>query len=197
MLKLVARLSSRVFLGTELCRNEEWLQVTTQYAVMAFLAAQDLRIWSPLLRPIANSFLSKCRMTRTLRRKAREALQRVVQQRTRIKAQAIGHEAPKFNDAISWFEDAADARTFDAEIVQLSLSTVAIHTTTDLLSQSLADILAHPEIIEPLRKEIISVFRADGEFRTTSLGKMKLLDSCIKESQRLKPLSMGEEATRL
>ena len=129
--------------------------------------------------------------------KAREAIQPVIQERMRLKVKATGEQAPKFNDAISWFEDAANAASFDPQIVQLSLSTVAVHTTTDLLSQTLADIVMHPQIIEPLRKEIISVLSEDEGLKTTSLGKMKLLDSCIKESQRLKPLSMGKETKHL
>ncbi|KAB8227102.1 cytochrome P450 [Aspergillus alliaceus] len=191
ILKLISRLSSRVFLGTKLCRNEEWLQVTREYAVIAFLAAQDLRLWSPWIRPIANLFLSKCRMSRALIQKARELIQPVIQERTRLKAKSTEGQASEFNDAISWFEDAANAESFDPQIVQLSLSTVAIHTTTDLLCQTLADIAMHPQIIEPLREEIISILSEDNGLKTTSFGKMKLLDSCIKESQRLKPLSMA------
>jgi hypothetical protein len=136
-------------------------------------------------------------MSRAFMQKAREAIQPVIQERMRLKAKATGEQAPKFNDAISWFEDAANAASFDPQIVQLSLSTVAVHTTTDLLSQTLADIVMHPQIIEPLRKEIISVLSEDEGLKTTSLGKMKLLDSCIKESQRLKPLSMGKETKHL
>jgi cytochrome P450 len=193
ILKLICRLSSRVFLGPKLCRNEEWLQVTRQYAVIAFLAAQDLRSWSPWIRPIANSFLSKCRMSRALMQKARELIQPVIQERRRLEGKPSEGQSSELNDAISWFEDAANTESFDPEIVQLSLSTVAIHTTTDLLCQTLADIAMHPQIIEPLREEIVSILSEDNGLKTASLGKMKLLDSCIKESQRLKPLSIGKK----
>ncbi|KAH7111907.1 hypothetical protein B0J13DRAFT_461677, partial [Dactylonectria estremocensis] len=36
ILHLIARISSRVFLGTELCRDETWLRVTQNYTVLAF-----------------------------------------------------------------------------------------------------------------------------------------------------------------
>jgi cytochrome P450 len=136
-------------------------------------------------------------MSRAFMQKAREEIQPVIQERMRLKAEAKGEQAPKFNDAISWFEDAASTTSFDPLVVQLSLSTAAIHTTTDLLSQTLADIMMHPQIIEPLRKEIISVLSEDEGLKTISLGKLKLLDSCIKESQRLKPLSMGKKTKHL
>ncbi|KAH7049327.1 cytochrome P450, partial [Macrophomina phaseolina] len=40
------------------------------------------------------------------------------------------------------------------------------------------------------RKEIIEVLQADGGWKKTSLYKLKLLDSCMKESQRLHPSVM-------
>ena len=41
--KIVSQLSSRVFLGEELCRNEDWLQVTVDYTRDSMIASQDLR----------------------------------------------------------------------------------------------------------------------------------------------------------
>lgn len=40
MLHIISQLSSRVFLGTELCRNPDWLRVTRDYTVDAIQAAQ-------------------------------------------------------------------------------------------------------------------------------------------------------------
>jgi len=31
VLRLVARISARVFLGLPLCRNEEWLEISTEF----------------------------------------------------------------------------------------------------------------------------------------------------------------------
>lgn len=192
ILELVARTSSRVFLGAELCHNPEWLKVSKEYAVLAFLAAQDLRLWSPWLRPIASLFLSKCRLSRAAIHKARATIEPVLAERSKLVAKNTGGKATVFDDAIAWIECAAGTASYDPQIVQLSLSAVAVHTTTDLLSQALADIAAHPEIIAPLREEMISIMNQDGVLQTASLGRMELLDSCIKESQRMKPLSIGK-----
>lgn len=56
-LDLVARLSSRVFLGLPLCRNERWLDIAKNYTVDAFNASRSLRAIPSLLRPIAQFFL--------------------------------------------------------------------------------------------------------------------------------------------
>ncbi|CAG1989494.1 unnamed protein product [Fusarium graminearum] len=47
----------------------------------------------------------------------------------------------------------------------------------------------HPEYIEPLRQEAVQLLHEEG-WKKTTLFKMKLLDSAIKESQRMKPGSI-------
>lgn len=79
---------------------------------------------------------------------------------------------------------------------QLGLSLAAIHTTTELLTHALLDIVAAgPHLINDLRKEIISVFgesSPDGPlFTKTRLYSMRLLDSAIKESQRVHTARLG------
>ncbi|EAW12444.1 cytochrome P450 [Aspergillus clavatus NRRL 1] len=104
---------------------------------------------------------------------------------------AQGKEAVPFDDAIEWFEQMAWSKniTYDPEIVQLFLSTVAIYTTSDLLTVTLLDFARNPEIIEPLREEITAALEHGG-WRKTSLTEMKLLDSVLKESLRLKPIAV-------
>ena len=95
------------------------------------------------------------------------------------------------NDAIVWLHEVANGQPYDPVTVQLGVSVTAIHTTTDLLTQTLLDLVAHPEIIGPLRKEIEDVVAEVGWGKTT-LQKMILLDSVVKETQRLKPASGGK-----
>ena len=95
------------------------------------------------------------------------------------------------DDAIDWFERTSNGRSYDPAMVQLVMSLAAIHTTTDLVCQTLMDIAQHPEILEPLREEISTILKEEG-WRKTSLYKMKLLDSVIKESQRMKPIGISK-----
>ncbi|KAK1035426.1 hypothetical protein LTR74_018885, partial [Friedmanniomyces endolithicus] len=69
---------------------------------------------------------------------------------------------------------------------QLGLAISSIHTTTQLLTQTLIDMCMHPALLEPLRKEVTAATEEHG-FTTAGLYNMKLLDSVIKETQRLKP----------
>ncbi|KAI1869905.1 uncharacterized protein JN550_005495 [Neoarthrinium moseri] len=190
LLSIVARLSSRIFLGEELCRDEDWLRVTKSYALSVFNAAPELRLWPRSLRKVVHWFLPHCTRVRALAKESRKIIGPVVQKRREIKRAALasGKPIPEFNDALQWAEEEA-GQDFIPEVFQLSLSLVAIHTTTDLLDQCVLDIAQNPEIVAPLREEIRDVLRSQG-WKKTSLYSMKLLDSCIKESSRMKPLSI-------
>lgn len=77
--------------------------------------------------------------------------------------------------------------------MQLGLSIAAVHNTTDLISQVVHDLASDPEMVERLRKEAIEVIGQDG-WSKTSLYRLKLLDSVIKESQRIKPILTGNDS---
>ncbi|KAI1296156.1 cytochrome P450 [Xylaria venustula] len=201
-LALVARLSSRIFLGEELCRNEEWLKITVNYTVDLMKAAEQLRQVPGPFRRLVHWFLPEAKGLRAEVKQAGDIIRPVLEKRRREKERqkAQGKSPVEYYDAIEWFEQIAieKGRAYDPEIVQLFLSTVAIHTTSDLLTVTMLDIARNPEIIEPLREEIRSVVK-DGQLIKKGLNDMKLMDSVIKESLRLKPIglvSMRRVATK-
>ncbi|KZL81200.1 cytochrome p450 monooxygenase [Colletotrichum incanum] len=194
ILHFIARISSRVFLGTELCRNESWLEITKNYTLNGFTAADRLREYPPFLRNFVHWFLPGCQSARKQIQEAAAIIQPIIDKRHALKAQAIadGRPTPEYHDAIEWFEQASVSKGMphDPALSQLFLSTVAIHTTTDLLGQVLVDLAKNPEIIKDLQKEALDVLK-DGGWKKTSLYSMKLLDSVVKESQRIKPLQLA------
>ncbi|RSL80435.1 hypothetical protein CEP52_017386 [Fusarium oligoseptatum] len=192
ILRLVARMSSRVFLGTELCRDEAWLRVTREHTVTAFKASEELRMWPKLSRSVVHWFLPGCRELRAQVHEARQIITATLESRREQEAELLaqGKEPPKYNDAIEWFEQTSKGTVlYDPTAMQLVLSAAAIHTTTDLISQVLIRLAQNPDIVESLRAEITAVLQEEG-WSKTSLFKMKLLDSVIKESQRMKPIQL-------
>ncbi|KAM5345999.1 hypothetical protein ACJ41O_011860 [Fusarium nematophilum] len=191
ILDSVARLSSRVFLGENLCRNEAWLAITSEYTVMVVRAAAKLRLFPSFIRPLVSLLEPDCRKARAALTESRAIINPVIEQRRRLRREALahGHPAPSFNDAIDWAETECKGRDYDAAVVQLVLSFAAIHTTTDLLSQTLIMLAKHPEFIDRLRQEMVDALTADG-WKKNALYNMKLLDSAIKEAQRLKPTNL-------
>ncbi|GKT48776.1 dihydroML-236B monooxygenase mlcC [Colletotrichum spaethianum] len=189
ILQVITCTTSRVFLGEKICRNEEWLKTAKAHAAGVFTAGYELRLWPAPIRPIVHWFLPKCREARAQVDRARDIIMPVVIERRVEKAQleACGKSAPEYNDAIGWFERATNGNNYDPIGAQLALSFSSIYTTTDMVCQVLINIAQHPEILEPLREEIRTAIGQNG-WQSNSLFNMKLLDSVMKETQRLKPI---------
>lgn len=59
------------------------------------------------------------------------------------------------------------------------------------MSEVMTQLARHPEVFEPLRQEVIEVLSRDG-LKKTALYNLKLMDSVIKECQRIKPVTIGK-----
>lgn len=182
---LVARLSSRVFLGKSLARNERWLHIARHYTHDSYSAAAELRQWPSFLRPFVYGFLPKCNQLREQVRVADELIMPEVKKRKKKleEAQKSGTKPAKVADTIGWMLEISRGRQVNYVNGQLFLSFAAIHTTTETITGCLLDIASYPQIVEPLRQEIIEVIGQNG-WAKTSLYKLKLMDSFMKESQR-------------
>lgn len=103
-----------------------------------------------------------------------------------------GTTPPLYTDAIEWMEQCAKGRPYDASAGQLAFSIPSIHTASDMLTQVLYDLCGNgkEELVEALHEEVRTVVKKEG-WQKTTLYKLKLMDSMLKESQRLKPTSMG------
>ncbi|KKZ59939.1 hypothetical protein EMCG_05230 [[Emmonsia] crescens] len=191
-LKMVAQLSSRVFLGEKICRNTDWLRITISYTIDSYIAAQALRLWPTPVRPLVANFLPSCRKIRRQVQEARAIINPVLEERRIAKEAAMwtGKTPERYLDAMQWLEESAKGRYYDPVVAQLSFSHAAIHTTSDLLTQVLLDLCGREELIQELRDEIITVMRAEG-WKKTTLFKLRLMDSVLKETQRLKPVAIG------
>ncbi|KAF4429604.1 gibberellin cluster-GA14-synthase [Fusarium austroafricanum] len=192
-IQLMARITSRVFLGAEMCRNPQWLRITTTYAVIAFRAVEELRLWPSWLRPMVQWFLPYCTKARALVQEARGLINPLLERRRVQKAESEETgEKIVYNDAVEWLEQLAQENNvnYDPACAQLSLSVAALHSTTDFFTQVMFDIAQNPDLVEPLREEVISVLGQNG-WSKNSLYNLKLMDSVLKESQRLKPISIA------
>ncbi|KAK7713135.1 hypothetical protein SLS57_007465 [Botryosphaeria dothidea] len=185
--KLIARLSAKVFLGEPLCRNEDWLTISMMYAVDSFNASRILRWYPPFLRPFVHFFRPEFKKLQQHIKDSRRIIEPEVAKRKQERRAAIaaGEKPHKATDAIEWMDEQRKDIDYDITSGQIILSVAAIHTTTGMMSALLWELCANPEYIDDLRKEIVEVIKEDGGWKKTSLYKMKLLDSCMKEAQRL------------
>ncbi|KAI1656624.1 cytochrome P450 [Daldinia decipiens] len=191
ILEVVARLSSRVFLGKELCRNRRWLDISKSYTVDSFLLSRLMRAVPWFIRPIVYVLLPQSRSLRHAVRDARKLINPEVQRRKAAvdAAHAAGEKPPKVADTIGWMYEVAKGRDADFVAGQLSLTMAAIHTTTETTCSALLDICEYPDVAQQLRQEIIEVIGEHG-WAKTSLYKLKLMDSFLKEGQRITPMGI-------
>jgi cytochrome P450 len=189
-LKLVARLSTLVFLGEDRCRDDAWVAIIIDYILQVRNAMGVLRAYPVYLRRIANIFLPVCRQLRAKQRKATDIISAEVERRRLAAASNADTES---NNLLAWYDKQHRklGGKYDPASAQLLLSFAAILTTTDLLCQVILDLAEHPELIQPLRDEISSIISTMG-WKKTALYKLGLLDSVIKETQRLKPVQIGK-----
>jgi cytochrome P450 len=124
---------------------------------------------------------------------ARGILGRILKQREQAKAEAArkGEPAPVYNDMLEWIEQESKGLALDPVVLQMTLTFAVIHTTSDLLSQTMMRLGNEPHLIEDLRKEIVQVLTTDG-LTKVALANLKLMDSAIKETQRINPPSLSK-----
>ncbi|KAI0009521.1 P450 monooxygenase No.2 [Xylariaceae sp. FL0662B] len=187
--RLISRLSSRVFAGTELSRNEEWLTTSTEYPENAFATTMSLRMVPVALRPLAALLLPRYWQTRGNVASGKRVVGGIVRRRRAAEIAKKGiYEKP--NDLLQWMMDSAegqDGRPDKLGHRLLFVSDASVMTTSLLTTHCIYDLMAHPQYFEPIREEILSVLRQGGSFQKVMLHKMVKLDSCLKESQRLSP----------
>lgn len=183
-------MSSLVFMGEELSRDQEWIEASSDWIKLGFQLRDVMGQYPRFMRPYIHWFMPSCWRLRKMLRRIRGALEPHLKRREEAKAAALREgKVLKYNDCIEWFGQEYD-EGYDVAVSQMTLSLVANHTTSDLILQTMLDLAVRPELLAPLREEVVRVLSESG-LRKTSLYKLKLMDSVLKETQRLKPVMIA------
>ncbi|KAI6360942.1 hypothetical protein MCOR25_006589 [Pyricularia grisea] len=195
ILDTISRVASRIFLGEDLCRNEEWLELSKGYTIAAFMAARDLRQRPFHLRRLIQWFEPSCKTLRKYRDSSRALILPIVEKRRALRRECIaqGKPLPVFNDCIDWFEEEAAGRPYDAGMIQQAIAATGNHTSSDFTTKFVLILAQHPDVVQEIREEIVKVLGAEG-LTKAALANLKLLDSAMKETQRLQPLTTSPMA---
>lgn len=200
-MKIVSRAANRVFCGSELCRNPEFLESTRLYAIATFMTGGKLKLLPKWLHPLAGpiaarpvaSSLAVCKRIAApvMEERLRNMLDPVL---------AKTYKAP--NDALSWMlEDIVERARADPKELNIDLNVrrlmvlnmVAIHTTSIVTTNTLLDLYSHPEAdvyVEGLREECERVLAEyDGKWSKDAVNKLIRVDSVIRETMRITTLS--------
>lgn len=199
VMKIVSRAANRVFCGTELCRNPEFLEASRQFAIGAFGAGFKLKMFPKWTHPIAGP-LAALPVTRSLAI-AKRICTPIIKERLRHiqdPALAKDYEAP--NDALQWLLEDLVKRAgpdlkidMDQTIRQLMmLNMVAIHTTSMVTTNTLLDLYSHPDAamyVAGLREECERVFATEQKWSKDAVNKLIRVDSVIRETMRITTLA--------
>lgn len=195
ILKIVARLTARLFIGFPLCRNDEWLSLNTLIVEDIFRTVVIMRLFPPILHPVVSICLPSLRRLRRCMRRIHALLIPVLVERKRLEAdQGDFYERP--DDVIQWMMDLADGKEAELEnLVTRYVYTIigSMHTVTSAIKDTLYDICARPEYIKPLRDEMEQVLKEDQGWNKSTAAKMQKTDSLMKEVQRLNPPSARKQ----
>lgn len=185
-----------MFMGQDVSRNEEWLDITGSYAIVGFEYIRALRHWPAVARPVIQYLLPERRRMWRQEHAARRIVSDELDKRRRekVKSQKAGSPPKVYSDALQWLGDVQVKcrQRIDIPAAQLSLGLAGIHTTSMTLTRAMFDLIDNPEWIQPLRDEINLVLRDEGGWKKSTLHKLKLMDSVFKESQRRNPIHLSK-----
>jgi len=197
MIKTVARTANRVFVGPELCRNDEYLTSCVNWT-------RDIQISGAILHMIPKFLKSALAWFVTIpnRRDTKINMkhtvplvqQRIYDMNRKLQDPSYKYEEP--NDFLTWMVRESFKRTTPQERSApalayrlLLLNFAAVSTSTIAATNALLDIISAPSsqnIIAALRDEALNVLHENNLVWTkASVAKLHRLDSAIRESSRV------------
>ncbi|OCH88082.1 cytochrome P450 [Obba rivulosa] len=178
--EIVCRVSNRLFVGKPTCRIPEYCKVNITFTIDVVKCAAIINLFPDILKPMLTS------VQRSIDR-AQTHLKPIITERFQMMAQYGDAWPDKPNDFLQWLMDVAEGeeRTVRALVLRiLVLNFAAIHTSSNTFTHALYYLAANPEYIQPLREEVEEVVAEHG-WSKASVGRMRKIDSFLKESQRL------------
>jgi hypothetical protein len=88
-------------------------------------------------------------------------------------------------------DQSAAGRSYDPTISQIMMAIAANFSGSDSLTTVLVFLCEQPQLVEDMRKEIIAVM-GENKWNKSTIYKLRLMDSVLKESQRMKPAAVGK-----
>ncbi|KAF8527172.1 cytochrome P450 [Hysterangium stoloniferum] len=186
--QIVARASSRIFVGVPLCRNPDYLNLSIRFTLDIAKSRDAISRFPEFLREFAARLLTSAPKTINLTHKH---LGPVIEERQKLMNE-YGVDYPgKPNDLLSRLMDIAEGeerspRNFTIRVMTIGVA--AIHTSSLTFTHVLFHLAAEPKYLAPLREEVETTVNEHG-WSKISMMKMHKLDSFLKESQRMNGLN--------
>ncbi|KAI6046812.1 cytochrome P450 [Pisolithus marmoratus] len=149
MRRIVCRTSNRVYVGLPLCRDPDWIELNSRFAIDWITDANILKIFvSKILPNTAGSI-----------KRAMKQLEPVIKGRLRCMREYEDEWSDKPDDILQWLIDEkqeSSTRLFALRV--LTINFASIYTFT----QALYNLAAYPQYVEPLREEVDAIIQEHG-----------------------------------
>jgi len=182
--RVVCATSNRVFVGTPLCRDKEYLALNLNFAVNVVKFAAIIGLFPKPLKWIVARMLSN--LPSQIRQEM-EFIRPMVEERFARMEEFGENWEDKPNDMLMWLMSEAKGveRTLQGIARRLLVvNFAAIHTSSGAFTNVLYRLLSNPEYVEPLRHEVETVVAEEG-WTKAAMDKMHKIDSFLRETQRL------------
>ncbi|KAG9308976.1 cytochrome P450 [Chiua virens] len=184
MQAIICRTSNRVFVGLPLCRDPDWVDLNIQYTLNVVMGGALAKMFPESLRGLAMRLFTKLNQAK---QRGRKLLGPVIKERQQRLSEYGDQWTDKPNDFLSWLMEEAEGPESTMEFLTnriLTLNFAAIHSFAHVILY----LAGNPEYIQPLREEVEAIVETEG-WTKAALGKMRKVDSFLKECQRLEGIN--------
>ncbi|KAI0570397.1 CypX Cytochrome P450 [Pyrenophora tritici-repentis] len=191
LVDVIAKVSGRIFVGPELCRNPEYIKLGSNYTIDLVGAVTAVKQVRPWLKPFLCHRLPEVVKLRKCEQQLKEFLRPIIEERMNAKSKDPNWQEP--DDMLQWMITRGRGKDSinDITAFQLSLIFAAIHTTSMTVTSIMHTLAVTPEYVDPLREEIRNVMaNNDGIITSRALQQMEKVDSYMKEVLRVYPTAI-------
>jgi ent-kaurene oxidase len=187
IVSVISGTATRMLGGAKASRDLEWLESAAKYSYDVVATAQQLRQFSPFLRPFVAPWMDGKKKLDGHLDTAKKTFRHIFVQRLEQLERGGIAEEDRPVDMAQWMAESAHGKNRDPDVLaqnMLFMTLAGIHTSSNTTIHALFDLCANRQFIEPLREEIEQVISEHG-WSMVAVSKLQKLDSFIKESQRL------------
>ncbi|EGO05415.1 hypothetical protein SERLA73DRAFT_83088 [Serpula lacrymans var. lacrymans S7.3] len=183
VVKAMCRTSNRVLVGLPLCRDPDWNDLATGFALSVIKTAIIIDLFPNFMAPVVGTLLSS--LPRSMRRGMKH-LRPIIEERQKNLDEYGSDWDEKPSDLLSWLMDEAQGEERSAENLvkrMLAINFTAIHSSSMMFTQALYHLAENPQYVKPLREEVETIVEEEG-WSKAALTKMRKVDSFMKETLR-------------
>ncbi|TCD69273.1 hypothetical protein EIP91_008208 [Steccherinum ochraceum] len=190
VMSIISRTSNRVFVGLPLCRDPEFLSISTNITLDIGQSRFLINLFPAFMKPFIARLVNK------VPARLHEAYSKIgsmVEARRQHAEECKQNKEEwedKPNDFLMWLIDEGVKHGYTNEstvLYLLMMEFVALHTAAMSFTHALYYLAADPSLAAPMRQEVDAVLEEEGGDlgSRTAVSKLRHIDSFLRESQRL------------